>query len=73
MGIDPTERYCLYLIFDRLHECGVLKYSIVGIILPYLNSYLMDVGLKLPLGLDRIFVGEAFMEVYIQNITVVIS
>ena len=41
-------------------------------IIPYLDSYMMDVGLLLPLVLGSLFVCEDLLEVYIQNITVVI-
>ena len=37
-----------------------------------INSYLMDLGLKLPLVLGRFFRGEALLEVYVAKSTVVI-
>ena len=52
MSIDSIEIDHMYLIFDRMHECIVLKYFIFGIIMPYLYFYLLDVGLKSLLVLD---------------------
>ena len=41
-------------------------------IIPYLDSYIMYVGLWFPIVLVSFFVCEDLLEVYIQNITVVI-
>ena len=41
-------------------------------IIPYLDSYLMCVGLKVSLGLNPLFWGEGLMEVYVGYINVVI-
>ena len=41
-------------------------------VMPNIDSYILAVGLKGPLGLDFLIIGEAIMEVYIAKITVAI-
>ena len=65
MGIDSTERDRMPLIFDLLHECIFLNSSVSGMIITYLDSYILGVGLKCPLSLGCLFGGEAFLWVYI--------
>ena len=41
-------------------------------LMPNIDSCLMDVGLKGPLGLDYLFRGQYLLYLYIANITIVI-
>ena len=45
MGVDFTEGDHMFLILDLIHEFIVLKYSIFGMITPYIYPNLKDVGL----------------------------
>ena len=72
VGIEPTERNCLSLIFEQLHELIVFKYSIVGLIMLYPYSYFLYVGLKGPLRLYCLSKGESILYLYIIKITVLI-
>ena len=65
VGVDSTELYLLSFILEWLHEFIFLKYSMFGMIIPYLESYLLDAGLKWSLGLYCLFWGGILMEVHV--------
>ena len=61
VGIKSTERDFLSLVSECLDELFVLKPSILGLVIPDHDYYLFSVGLKGPLGLDHLIVGEALL------------
>ena len=50
-----------------------MKPYIFGIVMTDIYSYLLYVGLKLPLGLDLLIGSEALLEMLVAGITVVIQ
>ena len=72
VGVDYKELDHLSLISDCLHEQIFLKSSIFGMAMTDIDSHFLDVSLKSPLVLNRIFRGEVFMKMYIDKIAVVI-
>ena len=63
MRVEHGELTCLSIILDQMHEFIVFRYFLVYTIMPYLDSYLMAVGLKVHLGLHCLFWCEGLLEV----------
>ena len=72
MSSDSTESKFLSKFLDCFSTCSFRKSSVVGMVMPNIYSYILALGLKGPLGLDFLIIGEAIMEVYIAKITVAI-